>query len=158
MRSPISGATRPCAGAALGYALHLRRVSLSPRFDYCRSGFSNDAVEATTDEYALGVAAHYVRDLSRVSLAAGGALSAQLSHQRFTSEGSAPPRVSLAPSAALVAQVGFDLGRGFQAGLEARGEAYALRSSSSEHSGDTWTAAFALRGSLLLGKLFQSGR
>lgn len=154
VRSPISGATRPCLGAALGYALHTRRVSVAPRFDACRSGFSNAEVEAITDEYGFGVALLYVRDFAHASLSAGGALSAQLSHQHFTSEGSAPARLSVAPNAALVAQLGFDLGQGFQAGLEARGEAYALRSASADDASETWIAAFALRGSLLVGKLF----
>jgi hypothetical protein len=154
VRSAISGATRACAGAALGYAFHLRRVSVSPRVDACRSGFSNAAVEAVTNEYALGVAVLYVRDLARASLSAGGALSAQLSHQHFATQGRAPARLSVAPSAALVTQLGFDLGRGVQAGVEARGEAYALRSAGSEDASETWTAAFALRGSLMLGKLF----
>jgi hypothetical protein len=158
VRSAIPGASQACFGAALGYALHFRHLSLYPRLDYCRSGYRNRALEATTDELGLGLSALYTWDVSRLSISTGVALSAQLSRQHFDTRGVAPSRDSVAPASAVVLGVGLDLGGGFCLGLEARAETYLLRllvpRALAEEEQARWDAAFAVRGGLGLAKLF----
>jgi hypothetical protein len=156
VRSSIAGAHAPCFGGALAWALHFRHLSVLPRLDYCRSGFQNAMLEATTDDFGVGLSALHTWDRGALSFAMGLALSTQLGWQRFDTPGHAPARLSVSPYSGLVAMFGAELGAGVNLGLEARAETYLLRltkvEAGREHA--TWDAALALRGGVGLSKLF----
>lgn len=154
VRSAIRGAELPCLGGGLGYALHFRHhLSVLPRAELCESGYENDALRASTREYGLGIATLLTADMAPLFVSFGLALSVQLSHQRFETRGLAPSRLSVAPYFGLVGALGIELGNGFQLAGDARLESYVLRVDAANHRSG-WASDFAVRGSMIVGKLF----
>jgi hypothetical protein len=107
--------------------LDLPWLALGARLSACTSGFENDALRATTREYALSVAAMHTRDLRWLSLAAGLGVGMTLTRQHFEGLADAPDRDSAAPLGFLSLAAYRSLSRRLYLTLEIRSEAHLLR-------------------------------
>ncbi len=110
MRSSLQDDSGVCGGAAIGLAIALRPVTITPRFGWCRSQFTNPGIRAWLDQYDLEVNAAHVWDLRVVSLEIGLTAGGALLVQRFRTQGYAPPRrtaaLQLSPTAGITREFG----------------------------------------------------
>ncbi len=157
-QSYLPAGSTPCIGASGGYRLDFSRLSLAARAGFCRSSFDNAYLSGVTDEYDLSLAGLYVWDLPALSLGLGIGLGAVLGHQSFETTGHAPSRTSIAPLAALIANLDVDLSQRFFLRLDARAvtQLVTVKERSSEPS--RLDPAMAIRAALLLGVYLGQGQ
>jgi hypothetical protein len=109
----LRNAESGCHGAFLAYPVAFSAIALVPRIDGCAASFANSYLDASIGELAASVEATYGYDLPIVSLHAGLSAGAMLLHQRFTSNGDAPPRTSVGAQIGLHAGATVDVTSGF---------------------------------------------
>jgi hypothetical protein len=117
-RSPIHRGASFCHGAFVAYPVDREAFSLVPIAGFCRSGFANAFLEATTYETDLGLRVTRAFDLPVVSIALGVGAGGAVIHQAFATTGTAPPRTTGAGFATASVEVSADLGLGILAGVE----------------------------------------
>ena len=143
-----------CPGAAAGGSLALRPLTLSARLGWCRGGFDNPGIRATLDEYDLEASAVHVWDAGplafQLGLSAGGAWL----HQRFSTQGFAPPRWSTALLLAPTAGASLDLGERTYATLSLDAATYLMKSQGGPTQETSFGPSFALRASAGAGVRF----
>jgi hypothetical protein len=127
LRTRLPNADGPCSGGFAGYQLDLPWLALGARLSVCTSGFENEALRATTREYAMSVAAMHTRDLRWLSLAAGVGIGLALTRQHFEGLADAPDRSSASPLGFLSVAAYRSLARRIYLILELRSEAHLLR-------------------------------
>ncbi len=145
LRSSLVDDAGVCSGAALGVAVALQEITLTPRFGWCRSSFANPGIHASVDQYDLELSAAHVWDLRLVSLELGLTAGGALLVQRFGTSGVAPRRTSAALQLSPAAGIARELSD--RAYLYARGSAstYLFRSEDSQTQRSTFGPSFALR-------------
>jgi hypothetical protein len=147
--SPIDGAG-PCAGAMVGLVQVRSDLTLSPRVSACRGSFENETLSAVTTALSLDLRIAKAWDVSRFTVDVGVTAGARLLHERFTTAGEAPPRLSAA--AHVDAGVGFLLPIGERwftsAELAAQSHFFRVENEAGEHQ---LTARFAFAGLLAIG-------
>jgi hypothetical protein len=111
-RTHLANSTGPCHGAFFGYPLVYSTLSVVPRAEWCRTGFENDTLSATTDVVSTGLHAAHAWDLPLVSLEVGLELGVALHHQRFETRGEAPERTTLGGYFGVLGGISVDLGTG----------------------------------------------
>jgi hypothetical protein len=154
VRTRLPNADGPCLGGFVGYQLDLRLLALGARLSACTSGFENSALQATTREYALSLAAAHTRDFRWLSLAAGLGLGMTLTHQHFDTVAVAPDRTSAASMGFLSLTAYRSLARRLYLTLEMRSEAHLIRLQSSAAASPGLVAAMAWRISMGVGMEF----
>jgi hypothetical protein len=151
VRSAISDDGSGCPGGAIGLSIAFRALTVTPRFGYCRGGFSNPGIHATLDEYDLEVEAAHVWDLGFASVQVGLTIGGAVLAQRFTTSGYAPRRTStalqLAPTLGLVRELG---DRSYLS-LSVLGATYLLKSEDPNTQAVSFGPSFAVRASLGVG-------
>lgn len=154
MRSSLVDDAGVCAGAAVGVAVALQQLTLTPRFAWCRSGFANPGIHAAVDQYDLELSAARVWDLRFASLEVGLTAGGALLVQRFGTAGVAPRRTSAALQLSPAVGIGHELGE--RAYVYARGSAstYLFRSQDSVTLRSSFGPSFALRVALGMGYRF----
>ncbi len=152
-RSSIVDDAGICGGAAVGVALALQSITLTPRFGWCRSGFTNPGIRTLVDQYDFELTAAHVWDLRLVSLELGLTTGGALLVQRFQTGGVAPSRTSAALQLSPAAGVTRDLGARAYAYLRASASTYLFRSEDSQTQRTSFSPSFALR--LALGAGFR---
>jgi len=148
VRGALLNGQRPCAGLAAGLAVALRPVTLVQRVGWCRSGFEQPGLAATTDQIDVELSVVHVWDLRGLSIDAGITVGATVFQQVFRTAGDAPARATaalqLAPSVAISRDLG-DRGYLFLSAVEA---VYLFRSESSATGkvsfGPSWAPRLAL--------------
>ena len=110
LRSKLAGDSGACPGAALGLAVALPSLTLTPRLGWCHTGFANPGLAATVDQYDLELSAAHVWDLGAASFELGVTLGGSLLTQRFRTAGVAPRRsttaLQLSPFVGLTRELG----------------------------------------------------
>ena len=143
VRGSLLNDGRPCAGLAAGAPVALRSLTVTPRLAWCRSGFEQPGLVATTDEVDLELSAAHAWDLRAVSVEVGLAVGGTLFRQAFRTAGRAPPRTTaalqLSPSVTLSRDVG-ERSYVFVSGL---GATYLFRSRSSATGREAFGPSFA---------------
>jgi hypothetical protein len=147
-RSPLDNSDRPCVGAFAGYALEVPGLSAGARLAWCRSGYGNDSVDASVDEWTVDLRAGRAWDLPIVTLTPTVAIGAGLFHQRFTSSGDAPSRTSGLAHLDAGLSASADLAAGLYAVVELAAQTYFFRSRS---AGDEMSADFTVALTAALG-------
>lgn len=153
LRTPITDGTGLCHGAMAGYPVATRHITVTPRLGFCRAGFTADRVDVTTDQYELDVGATYVFDVPLVSIGFGASVGVSLLRQAFATEGTAPPRNTVAGHADAIVSMSMDLPRGFYILADLAAQLYVMRT----QTGPRTSAAqplFALRPFAGVGKRF----
>jgi Caspase domain len=135
----------PCPGAAVGVAVALHSLTLTPRLGWCRSGFENPGIQATVDQYDLELSAAHVRDLRVISLELGLTVGGSLLTQRFRTQGIAPRRTTAALQLSPLVGITRDVGERGYLFLLGSASTYLLRSESSTTSRASFGPSFALR-------------
>jgi len=124
MRTELRNATGLCHGVFAGYAFVLPVITLGPRVAYCRSGFENELLSATTDDWDATLHGELTWDLPSVSLSLGADAGVALFHQRFETTGLAPSRTTFGGEVGLDGALGIGLGGGFGLFLESGADVY----------------------------------
>jgi hypothetical protein len=145
IRTALPNGNRPCLGAALGYALDLRRLSFGTRLGACRGGFDNDFIEATTYEADLELRLVHAWDFPGVTFYAGGGTGGSLFVQRFETRGVAPSRTTPALTFHLALGANIEMTPRFFATLELEALAYIMQLETTSTGSESLTAAFTLR-------------
>ena len=132
-----------------GWAVDLPSFSVGVRGIACRGGASNAFLDATEDQLAAELRAVHAWDIRRVTLSAGPLVGLSLLSQRFTTQGTAPMRNSLAGNAGLTASLSVDLAGRLYLTAEIDGITAFFRAQAMETV--ALRAAFAVRGNVLVG-------
>jgi hypothetical protein len=148
----LSNADSACLGGFLGYAAELEHFGVRARAGLCTSRFSNQRVEATTNEYDLELRLARTWDIAPLSIDAGLGAGGALFTQRFETRGSASSRDSLSPYLVIGVGAGLTLGSGYSLGVDLSGETHLLRMEP-DH-GSRGVGELALRVSAALLKAF----
>jgi hypothetical protein len=148
VRSALVNSAGPCPGAALGVAVALHSLTLTPRFAWCRAGFENPGIRATVDQYDAELSLAYVRDLSVVSLSFGVTAGGAILVQRFQTSGSAPSRTTAALQLSPTVGVTRELGERGYLFLLGSASTYLMKSQDPVTSESSFGPSFALRMSL----------
>jgi hypothetical protein len=154
VRTVLPNAETPCSGAMLGYRFDLEHLGFLARVGACKSSSENTTLSATTNEYDLTLVAQHAWDLPAVTLGLGLGGGAALVTQSFETRGVAPGRTGVSPMAMIAASANTDVGSGFYAGAELRGETHFISLQRTSSSDPELDVAFAVRGSLALGHYF----
>jgi hypothetical protein len=145
VRSSLAGDTGACPGLAVGLAVALRSITITPRLGWCRSGFVTPGVEATLNQFDGEVSATHVWDLSWFSVELGITVGGSIFSQSFRTQGLAPNRLTaalqLSPTVGLTREIGqrsylFWLGSG---------TTYLFRSEDPATTTSSFAPSFALR-------------
>jgi hypothetical protein len=140
-----------CPGVAVGLAIALRPITLVPRVAWCRTGYTSQGLEATTDQFDIELQGSHVWDLAPVSIEVGLTIGATLLNQSFKTQGSAPPRTTAALQLTPAVAVSRDLGsRTYIYGTVA-GATYLFKNQSSTTETASFGPSFAVRVSLGFG-------
>jgi hypothetical protein len=134
-----------CPGAAVGVAVALHSLTLTPRLGWCRSGFANPGIQATVDQYDVELSAAHVRDLGMVSIELGLTVGGSLLVQRFRTQGVAPRRTTAALQLSPTLGIARDLGERSYLFLLGSASTYLLRSESSATARASFGPSFAVR-------------
>lgn len=145
LRSPLVNDAQACPGAALGLAVALRALTLTPRLGYCRGGFSGTQINSTLDQYDLELSAAHVWDLRVVSVQLGVTFGGTLFVQRFQTQGQAPRRSTAALQLSPGVGLSRELGQRTYLFLLASGSTFLLRSQDSLSGKSAFGPSFALR-------------
>ena len=151
VRSSLSDDTGACAGGAVGVAVALRSLTFTPRFGWCRSGFSNPGISATVDEYDFELSAAHVWDLRVISLEIGVTAGGSFLHQRFHTNGIAAPRTTAALQLSPSLGASHDLGERAYLIVLLSGSTFLFRSENSLTGRASFAPSFAIRTSLGVG-------
>ena len=116
-----------CAGAAVGYAIDLRWVSVTPRLAACRERARNAFLSTATDALTADARIGHAWRFGRVSLATQVQLGAAILHQQFATEGVAPGRTIAGALFGAGGSVGVALGRGASLNLATELNSFVLR-------------------------------
>jgi hypothetical protein len=154
LRTPLWRDAALCHGVRAGYAADLRWFSIASRVGFCRSGFANDRLRATADEYDLDVAITRVFDVPVVSIGVGLGLGAAWLRQSFETRGHAPARDTAAGHFDLVLDLGWDLPRGFQIITTIAGQVYVFARQRGDDDVVETAARFTARALVGVGKRF----
>jgi hypothetical protein len=127
VRSRLSNADTACIGGFLGYAIELEHFGARGRLAACTSEFSNQRIDARTNEYDLELRLSHTWDVSPLALDVGLGGGAALFTHRIETDGSAPPRDSLSPYLMIEAGAAVELGGGVALGASMAGETHFLR-------------------------------
>jgi Caspase domain len=145
VRSSLVSDDGVCPGLAVGLAVALPSVTLTPRLGWCRSGFSNPGIRATVDQYDLELRATHVRDLGVVSVELGVTVGGSLLAQRFQTAGVAPRRTTAALQLSPTLGISRDLSARSYVFLLGSASTYLLRSEDPVTSRSSFGPSFALR-------------
>jgi hypothetical protein len=145
IRSRLSNADSACVGGFVGYALELEHFGVRARAGACTSEFSNQRVDARTNEYNLELRLSHTWDISPLAIDLGLGGGGALFTQRFETAGNAPPRDSLGPYLMIETGAAVELGGGFALGAGVAGETHFLRIDSRSSSSDRPIGEFAAR-------------
>ncbi len=145
LRSPLLNDAGVCPGAALGFAVALRPLTLTPRFGWCRGGFSGPAITSTLDQFDLELSAAHVWDLRVVSLQVGVTAGGSLFVQRFGTQGVAPRRTTAALQLSPTVGLSRELGERSYLFLLASGSTFLFRTQDSLSGKNSFGPSFALR-------------
>ncbi len=153
-RTRVANAETPCFGAALGYRFELEHLGMLARLGACTSSMDNVTLSATTNEYDLTLVAQHAWDLPVVTLGLGLGGGAALVTQSFETRGVAPGRTGTTPLLVVAGNASVDLGSGFYASLDLRGETHFIKLQRTSRSDPELDVSFAARGTLGLGHYF----
>jgi hypothetical protein len=153
-RTKLPNAETPCIGAVLGYRFELEQLGFLARLGACTSSAENSTLSATTNEYDLTLVAQHAWDLPAVTLGLGLGGGAALVTQSFETRGVAPGRTGSSPMALIAGSASMEVGAGFYAASELRGETHFISLQRTSRTGPELEVAFAVRGSLALGHYF----
>ncbi|HWE24600.1 MAG TPA: caspase family protein [Myxococcales bacterium] len=110
VRSSLASDAGACPGVAIGMAVALRSFTITPRFAWCRSGFSGPGIHASVDQYDMELSAAHVWDVGLASIQFGLTIGGSLLTQAFSTQGAAPRRTTgalqLAPTIGIAREVG----------------------------------------------------
>ena len=134
-----------CPGVAVGLAIALRPVTLVPRVAWCRTGYTSQGLQATTDQFDVELQASHVWDLRPVSIEVGLTIGATLLNQSFATAGSAPPRTTAALQLTPAVAVSRDLGSRTYVYLSIAGATYLFKNESSATEATSFGPSFAIR-------------
>ena len=70
VRTALMNDAGVCPGVGVGLAIALRSITLVPRVAWCQSGYTNEGLHATTNEWDLELQGSYVWDVGPVSIRA----------------------------------------------------------------------------------------
>jgi hypothetical protein len=149
IRTAVVSDAGPCQGVIGGWAVDLPSFSVGFRGIACRGRASNAFLDATEDQLAAELRAVHAWDIRRVTLSAGPLVGLSLLSQRFTTQGMAPMRNSLAGNAGLTASLSVDLAGRLYLTAEIDGITAFFRAQAMETV--ALRAAFAVRGNVLVG-------
>ena len=136
VRTALVAGGGPCLGAAAGYAIDARWITITPRVSACREHADNAFVSSATDDFAFEAAVGHAWKLFGLELGVQVQGGAAVLHQSFTTTGMAPPRTSTAPLFGGGASIAVPLGHGLRASLDAEVDTFVLR------QGDGMTASW----------------
>ena len=153
-RTRLPNAETPCGGAMLGYRFELEHLGFLARLGACTSNMENSTLSATTNEFDLTLVAQHAWDLPVLTLGLGLGGGAALVTQSFETDGVAPGRTGVNPLVVITGSANADVGGGFYAGAELRGETHFISLQRTSQSDPELDVAFAVRGSLALGHYF----
>ena len=152
MRTSLVSDAGICPGIGVGVAIALRPVTLVPRVAWCRTGYTSEGLEATTDQLDFELqASFYVLELKRVSIVLGVTVGGAILHQAFRTEGTAPPRTTAALQLTPAVAVNTDLGGRTYLYATFAGATYFYETQSSTTGASSFGPSFAVRLSLGLG-------
>jgi hypothetical protein len=154
LRSSLRDDTGVCSGAAAGVAIAFEQLTLTPRFGWCRGGFTNPGIRSTLDEYDLELSAAHVWDAGAVSLELGLTGGAALLVQRFSTAGIAPRRTTAALQLSPTVGVTRDLGQRAYLYLRGTASTYLFRTEDAQSQRSSLQPSFALRAALGAGARF----
>ena len=155
MRTSLVSDAGLCPGIAVGLAIALRPVTLTPRVAWCRTGYtSSEGLAATTDQFDVELQASHVWDLAPVSIEVGLTVGAALLNQSFKTSGVAPPRTTAALQLTPAVAVSRDLGSRTYIYLTVAGATYLFKSESSTTDATSFGPSFAVRVALGFGYRF----
>jgi hypothetical protein len=130
--------------------LDLPVLSFSARALGCFSGFRNDFLSASSNQFGAELAVLHSWDARRASLSAGVIAGASLLVQRFSAAGTAPSRTSPAAHMGLAGVVTIDVTADTFVSAEVDGLTHFFPEQDGDHS--VPRAVFGVRGNLSLGK------
>lgn len=154
VRTPLWPGATVCHGVRLGYAFDTAWLTLTPRVGGCRSSYSNEVLEAQSDELDADIAVARVFDLPWVSLGVGLALGGAWLRQTFETAGLAPGRDTASAQADGFLDIWWDLSGGFYVLGEAAAHVSVFREQPTSDSPEQTTAQLTARGILAVGKRF----
>lgn len=143
-----------CPGFAVGVAIALRPITLVPRVAWCRTGYVNSGLQATTDQFDVELQGSHVWDLAPVSIEVGLTIGATLLNQSFKTEGSAPPRTTAALQLTPAVAVSRDLGSRTYLYLSVAGATYLFKNETTATDTTSFGPSFAIRVALGFGYRF----
>jgi len=154
VRTALMNDAGVCPGLGVGMAIALRSITLVPRVAWCQSGYTNEGLHATTNEWDLELQGSYVWDVGPVSIELGLIVGATFFHQSFSTTGTAPPRTTAALELSPIVGVSRDLGSRTYLYLSVAGATY-LYSHETTVTGTTqFGPSFAVRVALGFGWRF----
>jgi hypothetical protein len=143
-----------CPGVAVGLAIALRPITLVPRVGWCRTGYTSEGLQATTDQFDVELQASHVWDLAPVSIELGLTVGAALLNQSFKTTGTAPPRTTAALQLTPAVAVSRDLGGRTYIYLALAGATYLYKNEATATETTSFGPSFAVRVSLGFGYRF----
>ncbi|MFO0583482.1 MAG: caspase family protein [Anaeromyxobacter sp.] len=150
-RVALASEGRTCSGAAAGVAVALRPLTLVARLGWCRSGFEQGPLHATTEGFDLEVGAARVWDVGAGTVELGLLAGSAVLQQRFRTPGVAPSRTSAALQLAPVLSASRELGARTYVYASLSGATYLFRLEDGERRSARFAPSFAPRGALGLG-------
>jgi uncharacterized caspase-like protein len=155
MRSALPNTSGACLGAFVGYAVDFSELGVATRASGCIADMSNMALSAAVQAYDVEANVYRAWDVAPpLSLHVGVLAGMSLFAQEFDTQRQAPDRRSVAPFFGLSAGTTLEIWRGMFAQLDCAGETHVLRLRDSAREPDRSVAAFAVRGTLGIGKRF----
>jgi hypothetical protein len=151
MRTSLVTDAGLCPGVAVGLAIALRPVTLIPRVAWCRTGYTSQGLQATTDQFDVELQTSHVWDLAPVSIELGLTIGATLLNQSFKTAGTAPPRTTAALQLTPAVAVSRDLGSRTYIYLTVAGATYLFKNESSTTEATSFGPSFAVRVALGFG-------
>jgi hypothetical protein len=154
VRSALVTDAGVCPGVGVALAIALRSITLVPRVSWCQSGYSNEGLHATTDQWDFELQGSYVWDLAPVSIELGLIVGGSLFHQSFSTTGSAPPRTTGALELSPIVGVSRDLGSQTYLYLSVAGATYLFKNETTASGTTSFGPSFAVRVALGFGWRF----
>ena len=134
-----------CPGIAVGVAIALRPITLVPRVAWCRTGYTNDGLAATTDQFDVELQASHVWDLRPLSIEVGLTVGVALLNQSFQTSGEAPSRTTAALQLTPAVALSRDLGSRTYLYLTVAGATYLFKNESTTTGTTDFGPSFAVR-------------
>jgi hypothetical protein len=145
VRSSLAGDTGACPGLAVGVAVALRSITITPRLGWCRSGYVNPGLESTLNQFDAEISATHVWDLSVFSLELGITVGGSLFSQTFRTQGFAPARTTAAMQLSPTVGLTRDLGQRSYLFVLGWATTYLFRSENPATTTSSFAPSFALR-------------